>query len=658
MNFEIVRGPPGAGDISPMRSSSLSRQLPLRGSCITQDGARSMKQRVSMRPLLPRTADAQDMHTATHRPTPIEQIQDDMIGGRLEEAERGARAILKYKSRDPVASYLLGLTLARMGRLDEAEFHLRTPAELPDAQRDCQCEYGRVLSDLGKHSRAVEFLRRATQTDLASAYAWDNLASGLHHAGLYADAVNAGEEAVRCAARAKSPYGGAAVMKTVGISWAAMGDASEAVKWHARAMQEAPGDASLAAAWSYLLNYLDVSPNDSSTAIARISECLTQRGGITSFRAPCTWQQGVRPLRVGLLTPDLRDHPVARFMMPLLANTPADRCRWNVYYTHPVRDLVSKRCSRYVDRWHNVAHLDDAAVSRLITADQPDVLIDLAGWTADSRVTLFSSLLAPVQVTYLGYPHLTGVPGTDVRLVDGVTDSNAIKPEAWSPGSPEALVAIPGSFLCWEPPAERVIAKRIPSTHPTFGSFNYPGKISPRCGRLWARLLASVPHSKLLLKAKGFADPSTRATVMQSLGRHGIEPSRVDLRPACPEFTDHLEVYNQIDVALDPFPYNGTTTTCEALWMGVPVVTLAGTTHAGRVGASILGTVGMRENICEDENAYVQRAANLIADAEALSRHRATLRERLLDSPLCNGPSFADRFISTIETLAERSKLV
>jgi predicted O-linked N-acetylglucosamine transferase (SPINDLY family) len=280
-----------------------------------------------------------------------------------------------------VASYLLGLTLSRMGRLDEAEFHLRTPAELPGAQRDCQCEYGRVLCDLGKFTAGVEFLRRATQTDLTSAYAWESLAKGLHQAGLYADAVNAGEEAVRCAARSKSPYGGAGVMKTVGISWAAMADASEAVKWHARAMQEAPGDVMISAAWSYLLNYLDVSPNDATTALSRITECMHQRGGITPFRAPSNFERGVRPLRVGLLTPDLRDHPVSRFMLPLLANTEASRCRYSVYYTHPARDLVSKRCSRYVERWHQVAHLDDEAVARLIRADEPDVLIDLAGWT-------------------------------------------------------------------------------------------------------------------------------------------------------------------------------------------------------------------------------------------------------------------------------------
>jgi protein O-GlcNAc transferase len=619
-------------------------------------GIRPRSGRVCLRSVRVGTADATAMHTATQRTTPIEQIHNDMIAGRLEDAERGARAILKLKPREPVASYLLGLTLSRMGRLDEAEFHLRTPAELPGAQRDCQCEYGRVLCDLGKFTAGVEFLRRATQTDLTSAYAWESLAKGLHQAGLYADAVNAGEEAVRCAARSKSPYGGAGVMKTVGISWAAMADASEAVKWHARAMQEAPGDVMISAAWSYLLNYLDVSPNDATTALSRITECMHQRGGITPFRAPSNFERGVRPLRVGLLTPDLRDHPVSRFMLPLLANTEASRCRYSVYYTHPARDLVSKRCSRYVERWHQVAHLDDEAVARLIRADEPDVLIDLAGWTADSRVTLFASLLAPVQVSYLGYPNLTGVPGTDVRLADRTTDPDALMANAWSPGMPETVVAMPGPFLCWEPPAERVISKRPAGQPPTFGSFNYPGKISPRCGRLWARLLATVPHSKLLLKGKGFGDPATRATVMQSLRRHGIEPSRVELRGTCPSFADHLEAYNGIDVALDPFPYNGTTTTCEALWMGVPVVTLAGSTHAGRVGASIMSTLEMYENICQDENAYVQRASALVSDGQELSKLRATLRDRLMDSHLCNGPDFAQRFITTLETLAERTR--
>jgi predicted O-linked N-acetylglucosamine transferase (SPINDLY family) len=204
------------------------------------------------------------------------------------------------------------------------------------------------------------------------------------------------------------------------------------------------------------------------------------------------------------------------------------------------------------------------------------------------------------------------------------------------------------------PPAEQVPCRRLGRGPITFGSFNSAGKISPRCGRAWAKVLASVPFSRLVIKGQGLSDRGTRDTALRALVRHGIEPARVDLRGLCASYSEHLAMHNQIDVMLDPFPYNGVTTTCEALWMGVPVVTLEGTREGGRIGASIMRAVGLEANIACDEATYVARAAALAAEMKNAPMMRDDLRAKVLASPLCDSASFARRFTDAIETLAER----
>jgi tetratricopeptide (TPR) repeat protein len=613
-------------------------------------------------PPLPRDVDpsltdvpvAMQPSTPTVERAPLGLIQQDMLSGRLDRAEAAARDFLRAFPRDPSASYLLGLILSRSGRLEESLFHLRIPAELPDAQRDCLCEYGRVLCALGKFNRGIELLRLATQRDLASAHAWEHLAHALLLQGSFADAVNAGEESVRIRLRSGGAAGGPNAMCTIGDAWAAMSDAPEAVKWHARAMQEFPDDLHAAMSWVRLLQYLDVSPADLATSHARVND-LIRRGHLSpSPRPPMTWTSGSRPLRVAFLSPDLRDHPVARFILPLLTSAEPSRVRWSIFHTHPIRDDVSRRCARYAQQCHHVAHLDDEALAAAIRASAPDVLIDLSGWGEHARATVLARRVAPLQAAYLRHPTPSALQGVDVRLVDAAMEPDALEASAWHPAIPEAPIAIPGASLCWTPPAERVECDRTPSKVVTFGSFCSPGKISPRCGRLWARIINTVPHARLLIKARGLGDRSTREHTLRALVRHGIEPSRIELCGMRPTFTEHLAWYNKVDIVLDPFPFNGTATTCEALWMGVPVISLQGASGAGRTGATILQAAGVGDNVCVDENAYLARAEVLAKDAAGRAEFRSSMRSWLLASPLCNAKMFAEQFLATLEILASR----
>src|SRR4029077_2442406 len=245
-----------------------------------------------------------------------------------------------------------------------------------------------------------------------------------------------------------------------------------------------------------------------------------------------------------------------------------------------------------------------------ICTDGIDVLVDLAGHTARNRLGVFTRKPAPVQVTWLGYPNTTGLDAMDYRLVDAVTDPVG---EADALAS-ETLVRLEGGFLCYGAakdapgPAE---APSIATGTVTFGSFNNPTKLSDATLDIWARLLDRLPQARLLLKGTPFADPATRTLFLSRLGERSVSAERVELLAWQANRAAHLSLYDRIDIALDPFPYNGTTTTCEALWMGVPVVTLRGDRHAARVGASLLTRVGLEALIADDEAGYVATAAAL-----------------------------------------------
>jgi predicted O-linked N-acetylglucosamine transferase (SPINDLY family) len=284
--------------------------------------------------------------------------------------------------------------------------------------------------------------------------------------------------------------------------------------------------------------------------------------------------------------------------------------------------------------------LSDDEVAERIRADGIDILVDLAGHTANNRLRVFARKPAPVQVTWLGYPSTTGLTAIDYRLVDVVTDPVGAA-DTWAS---ETLVRLEGGFLCYgalmDAP-EPTVPPCIKTGTLTFGSFNYPAKVSAATLDAWAALLSRLPQARLLLKGKPFADPATRALFLARLGERGVPAERVELVAWLSSTIAHLALYNRVDIALDPFPYNGTTTTCDALWMGVPVITWAGDRHAARVGASLLTTVGQTELIARDPDDYVATAAALAGDLDRLAALRAGLRARLQASPLCDAAGFA-----------------
>jgi predicted O-linked N-acetylglucosamine transferase (SPINDLY family) len=355
-----------------------------------------------------------------------------------------------------------------------------------------------------------------------------------------------------------------------------------------------------------------------------------------------------RRLRVGYISPDFRKHSVAFFFEPLIANHDLDKTEIYCYSDVAQPDEVTQRLQMAASHWRMILGMSHRQVAEQIRQDGIDILVDLTGHTANSRLLVFSARPAPIQVTYLGYPNTTGVPAVDYRLTDAWADPLGITDEFHT----ETLIRLPQGFLCYLPASYAPPVSRLPAAtnaYITFGSFNNLAKITPEVVDLWVSILHAVPTSRLVIKNGSLSDTPTRNHYLQLFVKQGIDPARLDLLSHIYANDEHLGTYGQIDIGLDTFPYNGTTTTCEALWMGVPVITLANSMHAGRVGVSLLSQIGYDNLIAETTKDYLQIAVELASDCDKLANLRAGLRDRMGQSFLCDGEAFARKVEQTYQ---------
>ncbi len=346
------------------------------------------------------------------------------------------------------------------------------------------------------------------------------------------------------------------------------------------------------------------------------------------------------PLKVGYVSPDFRTHSVAYFFKSLLLSHNRREVEVYCYYNDNIVDSTTKQLQEASDHWRSVANMNDEEVINLILQDNIDILVDLAGHTAKNRLSVFTAKPAPIQVTWLGYPNTTGLSSMDYRFTDGIADPVG-EADQWYT---EELIRLPNGFLCYQGDGQIETEAKLPSRdrgYVTFGSFNNLTKVTPQVVKLWAKVLNAVPSSRLLLKSKQLLDEEAKLKLWELFKKEGVEKERIELIAWLPKKEGHLALYSRIDIGLDPFPFNGATTTCEALWMGVPTITLAGDRHAGRVGASIMKQIGLDDFVAEDLASYVNLAVQHANDPEHLSSIREGLRARMESSKLCDGPSFA-----------------
>jgi protein O-GlcNAc transferase len=626
-----------------------------------------------------------------------------LSAGQLPQAEAMFRKILAQQPNHDGALNAMGIIHFQSGNKDSGIIHVRKAIALNNTQQEYHRNLGQMLNSLGRVHEAVEAYRPVVRLRPHDAEAWNYFGRLLQADKNWDEAVAAFRRAVELrpdsalmifqlafALDQTGDQNGAIAgyrraikinpqffeaYNNLGLVLVACDARAEAIEAYERALQLQSNNAEHLTNFGNLLRddrqvdealvlydqALAARPDFVTAASVRIfSMHLSPHGDAQSlFQEHRRWdqifgqplrseilphlndRQKDRRLRIGYVSADFREHSVVFFVENLLLHH--DRKQIEVFcysdVTHP--DEITARLMKSADHWRESVSWNHAQLAQQIREDRIDILVDLAGHTSGSRLLTFARKPAPVQVTYCGYPNTTGLAAMDYRLTD-----------QWADPSPQAdalhtekLVRLPRSFLCYRPPASAPPIGPLPSLANgvvTFGSFNALAKITAPMMAVWSQILRQVPRSRLLIKShSGLSDSAPRERLLEIFGSLGIEADQIELIAKIPQMSAHLELYHRVDIALDTYPYHGTATTCEALWMGVPVITLAGQSHVSRVGVSLLNNVGLSELVANEPDDYVQLAMNIAKDSSRLSKLRAGMRDRLLASPLLDGSAFA-----------------
>lgn len=544
-------------------------------------------------------------------------------------ADRLYRRVLDAEPTHADALYYLARLAAADRRGEEAIALLQQAVDLRPAEILYRLELGAALLDLRRFEEAAAVFERCTAMQPGCARLRNNYAVALIE-------LNRRDEALPELERLQAELSNTHEIhfNLAGI-YREFGRTDEAIAAYRRALALAPDHAPT---YSNLLLELNYSSNEDAASIfaehRRFGERFARR-----YEAPAADATWPRRLRIGYLSPDFHNHVVMRFVEPILAGHDRKRFEISCYHANSKKDEFTARLRTLAEHWVDAEDLSDAELAGRIRADRIDLLVDLAGHTAGNRVTMLAMKPAPVQATYLGYPNTIGLGAVDFRITDAFADP----PGDADRFSIDRLVRLPNTYFCYRPePASPEVGPppALASGTVTFGCFNNFAKFSGPFLDAAARVLAEIPRSRLILKARPLSIAKLAQSVRERFDRAGIGADRVELRGWEAGVKNHLSIYNSVDIALDSFPYNGATTTCEALWMGVPVVSLAGDRHAGRAGSSLLHGVGLGHLVAHDVDRYVAICTELAGDIGALAELRKEQRKRMRSSPLMDESGF------------------
>ncbi len=541
-----------------------------------------------------------------------------VIRYQLQDFDRAIEYLTKalgIESTDPLNFFshnIMGDCFHKQGKTDEAIMHYQRALEINPASAEVCYSLGNIFRDKQCFDDAIFYYRKAIEIEPGNSLVYNNLAILLKDTG----ALNAAEDCLRKAIE-KDPscfvyYSNLLFLRNCNSKYDAQGILNE----H--------------------LQFGEIFAEPLSSSIVRQGSRHVKNNR----------------LRIGYVSPDFKFHSVAFFIEPILAEHNREHFEIFCYSDWPFPDKVTKRIQEHVRQWRNIAGMADKDVYNLIRKDEIDILVDLAGHASSIRILLFARKPAPVQVSWIGYPATTGLSTMDYKIVDNYTDPQGMTDQYYT----EKLIRMPESFLCYLPDKDSPAVGDLPallSGRITFGSFNNLAKVSPEVIETWTKILKSIPGCCLIMKAKSLSDRSTRDYVMGLFTQRGIESERIELLSWKQSVRGHLDIYNRIDIGLDTFPYNGTTTTCEAIWMGVPVIALAGNTHASRVGVSLLSNAGIPELIAKTYEEYIEIAINLAADIERLKALRGNLRSMMANSSLTDAKRFVVNLENSYRTMWE-----
>ncbi|MFA5265842.1 MAG: tetratricopeptide repeat protein [Opitutaceae bacterium] len=532
--------------------------------------------------------------------------------------------------------YHLGIAYTHASRHAEAEKHLRTAIALKADYVDAWLFLGSVLQVLNRIGDALDAFQTAAKLRPERADVWYNIGICQSLLGLSADAVKSHDKAIEIDPQHANAYYGRSMARQQTHM------IREAIADYDKHLIKQPHHREALSYRLFAFNYLSEHSRDfiyqEHVKFGKIFETPEQLAANAARRFNGTVDPN-RRLRIGFLSPDLRIHSVAFFLQPIVANLDKDKFEIYLYHDHYKEDAFSEVLRRSAKKWKNFVGIPDAKLEAAIRSDDPDVMVDLAGHTGMNRLPLFARRLAPVQITYLGYPNTTGLQSMDYRFTDGIADPKGEADAFYT----EKQIRFSSTAWCFWPPLgspEPAIPPCMGGAPIVFGCFNSLSKISADTVDLWSRILLATPDSRLLLKSVR----SGERDVVGEFQAKGIAPGRIVQIPSTSAIIEHLDTYSKMDIALDPYPYHGTTTTCEALWMGIPIVSLRGDRHASRVSSSLLTAVGRPEWIATSADDYVAKATALAADRPGLAQIRSTLRGQMQASPILDAKGQAERF--------------
>ncbi len=546
---------------------------------------------------------------------------------KLPEAVTELQAAIKLRPNYPQAHHHLALAFTGQGQVDAALASYQTALQQEPGMADTWEALGRVLLDIRKYSAAVNAFNRAIALrPTAQLY----ILLGVAHGGLEEldQSIAATRKAVELEPAAADTH------DALGIELKWTGQLGSAITEFKTALNLNPHHRSAHSNLVYTMLMSD------TTGPAEILQAHrewgdVQTGGIVPLRRPRNSRVDGRKLRVGYISPNFRRQAVSAFVIPILQHH--DRNKFDIYcYSDlDIPDDFTRRIQGYATHWRETSSLSDEQLARQIRADRIDILVELTGHIGKGRLCALVYRPAPVQVSYIGYQGTTGVAAVDYVLTDDWADP---------PGNEKHYVEkpfrLPGSFFVYEPPGDAPLVGPLPmknAGHVTFGCLNAVNKATPRAVRLWSAVMSKVPGSKMTLLTTRCEQTNRR--LLAGFAAEGIAADRVNLvyrsGPA-----EYYRRYNSIDIALDPVPFNGHTTTCDAAWMGCPTVTLSGEIYAHRYGGSVLRNLGLAELAVESESAYVSTAVDLANDPDRLLRLRSSLRFVMQKSLITDGPRF------------------
>ncbi|MBI1189284.1 MAG: tetratricopeptide repeat protein [Tepidisphaera sp.] len=564
----------------------------------------------------------------------LQRAAEQLRAGQAAAAEPALRRHLQSYADDAHANRLMALCLLQQKKAVQAEFYARRAAAAGPDEPSNHDVLGSVLMMLHKGAEAERVYARGCELGPRIPSVHTGRGAALLQLEEFEAAHDCFERALALNPASEEIAGYLAFAKQRTYR---MEEAWELLR---RTVARHPRHTRLREQLAVLCNYVGA-PADETLAHHRALGALiteeAQAQGAGPVKFGVTPEPG-RALRVGLISPDFREHSVSRFVEGLVSNA-GDSVRYVAFSATPREDATTARLRAHMPEWHDVRALSDAKLALLSRQEKIDIAIDLAGYTSGTRLAALAHRAAPVQVSAIGYPNTTGLALVGWRVGDAITD-----PAGGPKMTTELMLRVEPCFLCFEPPPEAPEVRPRDAGPIRFGSFNLLKKLSPATLALWGKVLAAVPGSKLVLKAHSMEKPGIRERVIAACGRAGMAPERVEILSYQPTISAHLGAYHGVDIALDTTPYNGTTTTCEAMWMGVPVVTLAGEVHAARVGHSLLRAAGQADLVAHTQDEFVEIARRLAADGPGLAARRAGLREALRGSVLCDAPAYARAF--------------